>query len=388
MTRPGARFQPSHIRTTLFHLRHARPSSVDQWFAQAGAPPAADLARSGAPAKTIRDLMELASPFDREHFQDLSLDYGATEGTDRLRQAIVASGYARDPHDVTVTNGAIEALLLAFAASVDSRNTIAIGVPAYDTMMSVAMAVGAEVHPIDVWSSDADRLCLDGFTDAVIARSSAVVVNSPHNPTGLRPERCELVALAERCRSLGTIFIIDEVALGTLDPEASSFIDQDEFEEGGSIVIGDVSKALGLGGLRIGWSTTRSQKLIRRFGAAHDLTTLGNSAASQYLAVIALEHRRQLVPSALAVSNLKTLTAWLDGRGSLSPVPVDGFVAFPLLDLSVPSLEFANSALRVGVSVMPGSLFGVEGRLRLGLGVDDVIFARALDTLGELMDCL
>jgi len=154
---------------------------------------------------------------------------------------------------------------------------------------------------------------------------------------------------------------------------------------GGDVVtIGDVSKSLGLGGLRIGWLSSADAELVDRVRTLRDLTTLESGAPSQVLATIALRNRCHFAATTIARNNLDALARWVLSVGAqLSPQPCDGLVAFPLLGSAAQQL--VDRARSVGVSVMPGDLFGHGGRLRIGLGVDPEVFADALERLGDLI---
>ncbi|MCU1490300.1 MAG: hypothetical protein JWM85_1705 [Acidimicrobiaceae bacterium] len=361
-------------------------SDVERWFARAGRPPMADLARSGAPARSIAEVLSASSRRERQAFLSLSLEYGAVGGTSELRQAVVDAGHARASEEVVVTNGAIEALLLACAALARTGRPILVAAPAYEGLLRCAQAAGAQVRPVPVWRTSAPGLDLSGFSDQAIEAADAVILNSPHNPTGLRFAPEELEDLLARCARRGVTVVVDEVALGTLDRAAASVSGAAGFAAGFVVAIGDVSKSLGLGGLRIGWLTTASPDLARRITALRDLTSLGSSGPSQYLAALALSAGPDPALAELAEGNLACLDAWVAARGgSLCARPADGLVAFPALDLGRSSVEFAELAHQAGVSVMPGSFFGHEGHLRVGLGLRPQVFSGALATLDSLL---
>ncbi|MCU1494286.1 MAG: aminotransferase class I/II-fold pyridoxal phosphate-dependent enzyme [Acidimicrobiaceae bacterium] len=373
-------------RAALAGLAMAAPSSVDRWFAEAGRPPLADLARSGAPARTVADVLALATPRERQALFELSLDYGPGEGTAALREAIVDAGHARHSEEVIATNGAVEALVLTCAATADGASQIAVATPAYEGIVRCVEASGASVRPVVVWRPGDEELDLSGFTPEVLSSCSAIILNSPHNPTGLRYERGALRDLIGRAGKVEVTVVVDEVALGTLAPRAMSVALDPIFGDGHVVAIGDVSKALGLGGLRIGWCTSTSPRLLHRIRSLRDQTTVGCSAPSQFLATIALRHGPDSKVVVGALKNRDVLASWMQQRGGhLSPRPIDGLVAFVDLDLPDSALVFATRARRRGVSVMPGPFFGCESSLRIALGIEPSVFLQALDTLGALL---
>ena len=370
-------------------LGAAGPVVLERWFARHGAPPLLDLARSGAPALSLRDVLRHADHGAFETLLDTSLDYGDGCGGVALRAAIASSGAARCGEEVLVSHGAVEALLLACAALVGERRRVLVGVPAYEALLRIPAAAGAEVVAIPVWhgGDGVGRLDLDALHDRVDESVAAVLVNSPENPTGAVAAAHDLDGLAARCAAAGAVLIVDEVAVRTLDAQAPHACDLPAFASGAVVTVGDVSKACGLGGLRIGWLTTSSPRLLERVAAAKDLTTVGNAAPSELLAGWALRRREALVGPvrAAALRNLEALQHWIAAmpgdRGASLTAPRDGLVAFPRL----PSAATVAAAERIrrehGVALVPGELFGIPNHARVGLGVAPELFSAALDRL-------
>jgi len=372
------------ILPPLSRLGAAGPVLLERWFAQHGAPPLLDLARSGAAPLSAGDLLRLAPATALGELLDAPLDYGDGRGSLALRDAIAASGAARRGDEVLVTHGAVEALLLACAALVGERRRVLVGVPAYEALLRTPAAVGAEVVEVPVWRAGRDVLDLAALYEQVDRRVAAVLVNSPENPTGAVAAPGDLEALASRCAEAGAVLVIDEVAVRTLDAAAPYACGSAAFAGGAVVAIGDVSKACGLGGLRIGWLTTASAPLLAAAAAVKDLTTVGNAATSELLATWALTQREALVAPVrgAARANLQRLRRWIETQpgASLTP-PRDGLVAFPRL----PAAAHVGAATRLrrthGVSLVPGQLFGVDGHVRIGLGLPTELFAQALERL-------
>ncbi len=364
-----------------------RSSQLERWFSSCGRPPRLDLARSGAPGITTRQLLNLAAPADVEAYLEMPLDYGPGAGTERLRSAVASvAGCSLD--DVVVTHGAIEALLLSCAASLENRTAVAVAAPGYEGLFRAVEAVGGVVQAVPVWNPGASTVDLGPLLALDLPRYGAVIVNSPHNPTGLTATAGDLVDLADRCAAAGTTLIVDQVSVGTLDPGAHSVLRQ---AQGSSAVVqvGDVSKAFGLGGLRVGWCAVPQPARRARIAELRDVTSLANSAPSQHLAAIALENRGVLSAAPTARSNLERLCTLMEGlapSGAWS-MPADGLVAFPAFPIQVSARVFAHRLReRFGVAVTPGSFFGFDRHLRVGLGLVPELFGEALDRLADALE--
>lgn len=365
-------------------LSELHGTAVERWFAAQGPPPRLDLARSGAAPVSIAEVLRHGDPSDLEALLNGTADYGDGRGELRLRRAVADSGSARSSDEVLVTHGAAEALLLACAAAATSPGHAIVGGPAYGALVAAPRAVGLRTHVVPVWDPEADQLVLSGLTDAVTSRTRVVLVNSPHNPSGAVAPRSDLESLARRCEEVGAILVVDEVSVATSSPSAPSGVHMAGFDRGAVVICGDVSKSMGLGGLRVGWLTTASPELLTRAAALKDVTSVANAVPTQLVAAVALEHRAAMVaPTARwARANLVTLLELTARcRGLLIP-PLDGLVALPRLPLGRSAVSFAALVRRdAGVAVAPGSLFGCPDRLRFGLGCDPRDFARGADRI-------
>jgi aspartate/methionine/tyrosine aminotransferase len=366
----------------LTGLRTGPPAGLERWFAAQGAPARCDLARSGAPPLSTADLLALGGQSARDELLELPLEYGDPAGSARLRRAIVASGAARHVDEVLVTTGAAEALLLAAAATLRPGDRARVAIPAYEALIRAPASVGANVEEVRVWHAPATTL--DGSALMDDRRHRALFVNSPHNPTGLVWRSTALNALAVECAARNAWLIVDEVARGTLDIHAPGVASVPGFGSGAVIAIGDVSKAFGLGGLRIGWLTCADSALLRRAAAVKDLTSIAPAAPSQLLAAIALEHRTELARevTAAAAQNRGRLRHWIARLdGGWCAEPEDGLVAFPKLPGDTDDVFLAAHLRSHHVGVVPGSLFGSPGHVRIALGERPHLFTAGLNVL-------
>jgi aspartate/methionine/tyrosine aminotransferase len=142
--------------------------------------------------------------------------YAPSHGSARLRKAIIAKterwmGLHFDENaEVTVTNGATEAIYDTIQALVNPGDEVVVFEPFYDSYVpSVEIAGGiprfVTLRPPD-WSFDATYL-----ESLFSERTRAVIINTPHNPTGKVFTRDELSFIAELCKRYDVLAITDEV---------------------------------------------------------------------------------------------------------------------------------------------------------------------------------
>ncbi len=218
--------------------------------------------------------------------------YATTWGAPLLRQAIAdkqsaAWGRPVDPEtEVTVACGATESMMAAMLAAVDPGDEVIVFEPFYenygpDCILSGAQPRYVTLRPPD-WSFDPDEL-----RAAFGARTRAIVVNTPHNPTGKVYTREEFELIAALCQEYDAIAITDEiyehlvyegdhVSMATLPGMADR-----------TITISGASKTYSITGWRIGWLVAPAA-LTAGIRKVHDFLTVGAAHPLQIAVASAL----------------------------------------------------------------------------------------------------
>ena len=156
----------------------------------------------------------------------------------------------------TVTPGGMQAFLLAMEMVCDAGDNIVYLTPQWPNIPSAIHLVGGEPRPVPLVADEADlTLDLDRLFDACDARTRAIVLSTPSNPSGWTASRAELQALLEFGRARGIWIVSDEVynRLWFEDgPAAPSMRDICE-DDDRVLTINTFSKAWAMTGWRIGW---------------------------------------------------------------------------------------------------------------------------------------
>ncbi|CAI5461886.1 unnamed protein product [Closterium sp. Yama58-4] len=117
--------------------------------------------------------------------------------------------------EITVTCGCTEAIAATILGLVDEGDEVVVFEPFYDSYIAMLSLAGAVVRPVTLrpptWQLDeqALRAAFQPLTEG--ARTRAVLINTPHNPTGKVFSRAELQLIAELCKERDTIAVSDEV---------------------------------------------------------------------------------------------------------------------------------------------------------------------------------
>jgi aspartate/methionine/tyrosine aminotransferase len=353
-----------------------------------------DIAESGIYPMTTRELLELAPEGERpallDSWLDTRLGYSEARGSAALRQEI-ASTYADLTADqVLVTTGAIEANYLLFNTLLDAGDHVVAVNPAYQQLNSVPKAIGADVTLWKLREENAFQYDLDELErDLLRPNTKLIVVNTPHNPTGAMLNDADLDRIYALAEERGAYVLCDE-AYRWLEMPGGEPLAQPIRDRGPlGISVGTFSKPFGLPGLRTGWIAA-TDEIVQACWSMRDYITLSPGKLNDALAFHAFRHRDQITARTRGIvrENMATANAWFDEWGELvswTP-PKGGLLALMRYTLDVPSSELADRlAGQYSVMLAPGSAFGFEGHLRIGVGQRPDLFKTGLEQTAQCL---
>ncbi len=323
----------------------------------------------------MAELLARADPEARALWDGLRLGYTESLGHPLLRAEIAGLYETAAPDDVLVFAGAEEAIYVLAHALLGPGDHAIVAWPAYQSLFEVARSAGADVTLLELHESDGWRLDPEAVRRELRPETRVVVVNAPHNPTGMLPSREDWRDLARVCADAGVHLVSDEVyRYLEADPSDRLTAGCDALDRG--ISIGVMSKSFAMAGLRIGWIATRDRTVIDRCARLKDYTSICASAPSEILALVGLRARATVLERSRAIvagnrALFAELIAGSGGRFAWAP-PRGGSIAFPRLDAEEPIDAFAAALVEEeGVLIAPGSVFGHPGNhFRVGFGRD------------------
>jgi N-succinyldiaminopimelate aminotransferase len=207
-------------------------------------------------------------------------------GVPELRTAIAQHqqrfyGLAVDPDtEVVVTTGATEAIAAAMLGLVDPGDEVIALEPYYDSYAAcIAMAGGVRV-PVTL-RPPGFRLDPDALRAAVTARTTVILVNSPHNPTGMVLRDDELRAIAEVACQHDLVVVTDEVYehLTYDDVRHVPLASLDGMSER-TLTISSGGKTFSFTGWKVGWASGPAD-LVRATLTAKQFLTFTSAAPLQ-----------------------------------------------------------------------------------------------------------
>ncbi len=338
-----------------------------------------------------------------------ALEHGETfyvpdmHGTAGLRAALSAyqtrlHGRPIGPARSTVTPGGMQSVLLAMELIADAGTNVVLLEPQWPNIARVVHLVGAEPRPVAMVPSPAGWvLDLDAVAARCDARTRAVVLSTPSNPSGWTATRAELQALLDLCRSRGLWLLTDEVYArlycgpengGIVAPSALQIAEPDDLV----MCINSFSKAWAMTGLRVGW-LNHPESIAPRVAAMTQYMTSGVAAVLQAGATAALEQGEPFVQMMrercragidLVYERLSRIA-----RIELLPKPVGGMYVFFRLRGEPDSRAACRMVLeQARVGLAPGYLFGDASAafLRMCICRDPAQLTTALDRIERALN--
>jgi len=304
--------------------------------------------------------------------------YTPNAGVIELRRAIAAHyGDAAKYENVCVTNGSQEALFVALMAIIDPDDEVLLPDPGFVAYPTIVRMAGGK--PVFYKLPAAKNFAFDAedFLRKVNAKTRAVIVTSPSNPTGRALQAADCRIIAPALRDSATIVIADEIYRELYFSERP--VSMADFYPR-TLVISGLSKSHAMTGWRLGW-IYGDPEIIRHLIVLHQYATTCASAISQRAALAAFTEDGRLAAEKLREAlraRRDFLLEMIDtqlaaGEGKFNRIVPDG-AFYLMLDIARfgKSFEVAERLLRHRVIAIPGAAFGeeTEGYLRLSFATD------------------
>lgn len=324
--------------------------------------------------------------------------YGASAGSAQLRIAIakrlsVQSGLRWDMENIIVTAGGKPALMDAMRCTLAPNDEVLILAPYWPSFVQQIEWCGAK--PV-YCQPDGDLMPdLEEIRQRCTAKTKAIVINSPSNPTSVVYSKTLLKKLAEIAEDFDLWVYSDQVyvelGFGGVVPTLLSVAPEIRDRV---VVIESFSKSFSMTGMRLGYAGANLDLITSMITLAEASTTHPNVPA-QVAGLAALnmgdswlceqraryQRRSQIVVDKFAeIEHTSTIQ------------PEAGFYVFANIERwlhrhgGISDLEFAQKCLsKSGVRLVPGSAFGCPGYVRISCGLDDERLTEAMARIALLM---
>lgn len=291
--------------------------------------------------------------------------YAPASGAPVLREAIAMHrqrdwGHRVSPADVLVTAGATEALTAAIVALAPPGTDVVVLEPYYDSYAAAAALAGARLRPVGLTIDDGSvHVDFEALADAISENTSIVLLNTPHNPTGLVLDAAQIRRVGTLAASVDAWLLTDEV-YEHLVFDGSHTAPAAVLDSPKVVTVSSAGKAFNATGWKIGW-LIGSPAVLEAVRAVKQYLTFTNGAPLQPAIAHALAEHPEF-----PAENARTLAARRDGLvaalrevpGAEVVVPASGY--FVLVDFTGSAHEAVDAfalnerlSREVGVTGVP-----------------------------------
>ncbi len=351
------------------------------------------------------------------HIKDAAragLDKGVGKYTDvagilPLRKAIAAElgkvhNMTIEPDQVLVSTGAKHSLYNLFMALIDPGDEVLIPAPYWVSYPDMVMLAGGRPVILDTKAEDDFAVTAEQVRAACSARTRAIVLNNPSNPTGAVYTKAQIEALAKVVVEKDLLVISDDIyrqlvygdakyySIAAVDPEVAKR----------TILVDGVSKTYAMTGWRIGY-TAGPVALIKAMNKIQGQSTSNPTHISQVATLAALtgpqdcvgemrkafdERRQEIVKLLRAIPGVKCR----EPKGAFYAFPdVSAYVGKKSPEGSIldDDVQLCDWLVEVGkVAVVPGSGFGAPGFVRLSYACSMENIRKGVGRLAEALGSL
>ena len=315
--------------------------------------------------------------------------YAPNQGVENLRKEISVyesfRGLQCTPEQVLITAGATGALFTALLGILNPGEEVIIPTPAFSLYETITTIAGGKAVPFDL-PENGFQITSEALAKVITPKTKAIILNSPHNPTGTVLSAESLAAVKQAV--LGKpIFVLCDNVYGRLSKNCPD-LSTDEDLKDQLFLCQSFSKPYAMTGWRVGYligpEDVMARLLLLHAAEVAAIPTFLQDACVTALSVSTkemadtYERRREFVCRRLTEMGLDF------------PKPEGAFYVFP--DISrfcLSSEDFCTRMILEGkVAAVPGSCFGCEGYIRISYCCSDEALAEGLDRLESFLKTL
>jgi aspartate/methionine/tyrosine aminotransferase len=231
---------------------------------------------------TLDELLEMATPKQKEEFNNLYLGYTEIWGDKELLQEVSKTYKNISPENILCFAGAGEGIYITMRTMLNNQSAETIP-------LEVCQVSGIELKDENNWQLDIKEL-----ESLIQENTKLIAINFPHNPSGTVLSKETLDELINLCRR-NDIYLFSDEVFRELERDERDTMPQiaDIYEKGLSLNV--LSKSYGFPGLRIGWIASKDKEALIKMEKYKHYISLCNSAPSEKLAIIVLQNKEKII---------------------------------------------------------------------------------------------
>lgn len=296
--------------------------------------------------------------------------YSANAGIIELRKEIARQiqeetgvMYAADS-EIIVTVGAMEALYLALCCLIDTDDEVIIPAPYWINYDQMVKMCGGKSVIVEAKESNEFVVTADDVEKAITSKTTAMIINSPNNPTGAIYDEQTVKELCKLAEKYDLMVLWDECYKNITYNEQDfySLLNVEGIKER-AVVINSCSKKFAMTGWRLGYASAPKELVACMTKLQENVAACAN-VPTQYAAIEAFSGRADEAAEAMRKEFEHRRNVMVEGINSIDKLhcncPKGTFYVFVnIAETGMGSIEFANKLLdEVHVAVVPGVTYG------------------------------
>lgn len=344
------------------------------------------LSSSDCDGYELKDLLNVASKNELDLWENMKFGYTESEGSPILREAILQYYKIKDIENVVVaTPGELNFISMNVLLQ-PSDHVIAVG-PCYQSLSEIVKSISCE---LSFWKPNPKNWVfnMEDLKALIKQNTKLLILNFPHNPTGSYLSKSELNEIVDLARANDLYIFSDEMYHKLMVGDQKELPPISDLYEKG-ISLWGTSKTFGLAGLRTGWLVSQDKKFLKKVVAFKDYLSICNSAPSEILSIIGLNHINHfLQPNIQKIKKNVLLFENFVAQHAIFEnfiPPRAGSTSFVKLNIEQSTLDFSNQLVEEkGIMTVPAEMFEHEGKyIRVGFGRKNL--SEVLDVFDEFL---
>lgn len=291
------------------------------------------------------------------------------------------------PEDVIVTAGATEAIFTALFGILNPGDEVIVPSPSFVLYEEIVNLCRGVTVPLPT-AAHAFQIRREALAACLSPRTKAIVLNSPHNPTGTVYDKDSLDAVYSAVKGRDIFVLCDDVYRDLCYiPGYRSFAQFADLRAQ-ILAVQSFSKSWAMTGWRMGWLMA-DESVRERLELIHQYMVTSTPAPFQAACIAALD--QDPAPMVREYARRRALVLErLSAMGLDAPSPAGAFYVFPsIARFGTGSVAFCTRLLREAkVAVTPGAAFGCDDRVRISYCCDRAELERGLDRLESFLSTL
>ncbi len=315
--------------------------------------------------------------------------YAPNQGVEALRQEIAnyetKRGMDCNSEQVLITAGATGALFTALLGILNPGDEVVIPTPAFSLYETITTVAGGIPVAYDLKKTDF-QITPQALSQVITPKTKAIILNSPHNPTGTVLSKSSLRAVKQAVLGKSIFVICDNVYDRLSAPVRDLTLDREL--RGQCLLCQSFSKPYAMTGWRIGY-LVGPEDMMQRLLLLHAAEVASIPTFLQDACITALSVSPKEMADAYG-RRRESICNRLTRMGLSYPKPEGAFYVFP--DISGYGLsdeEFCTRMIQEAkVAAVPGSCFGCPGHIRISYCCADTALQAGLDRLEQFLQSL